>query len=173
VEVMANAVPEPYQVPSIRRRVAALPYEALLILAVLFLAAFPLVGFNGATLEGVAHLLSQAYFLCVAAAYFTWFWRHGGQTVAMKTWRFRVISVTGQRLTLTRALARFGCALLFHGPAVAGLLLLFFPKRISPVVAMWTFLPLFATLLWARFDTDRQFLHDRMAGTRLVLVAPD
>ena len=159
------------QTPGIWRRLAAVPYETLLILAVLLIGAFPLAVLKGATLQGIPHLLTQAYFLCIAATYFTWFWRRGGQTLAMKTWRFRVTSARGQPLTIVRALARFGCACLFFGPAVAGLLLLFFPNRISPVIAMWAFLPMMATILWARFDPDHQFLHDRMAGTRLVSAA--
>ncbi|MEO8101267.1 MAG: RDD family protein [Betaproteobacteria bacterium] len=154
--------------PSIRRRMAALPYEGLLIVAILLISAFPLAGLKGATLQGIPNVLTQVYFLCVAAAYFTWFWRRGGQTLAMKTWRFRVIGIDGQPLTFSRAAARFACATMFYGPALVGLLLLFFPNRVSPVLALWPFLPMFATLLWARFDTDRQFLHDRIAGTRLV-----
>jgi uncharacterized RDD family membrane protein YckC len=31
------------------------------------------------------------------------------------------------------------------------------------------FLPTGISLLWALFDRDKQFLHDRLAGTRLVL----
>jgi uncharacterized RDD family membrane protein YckC len=158
------------RVPSIRRRLAALPYEGLLILALLLIAAFPLAGLKGATLQGIPHLLAQAYFLCIAVLYFTWFWRHGGQTLAMKTWRFRVTGTSGQPLTFGRAVARFACAFLFFGPATGGLLLLFFPNRVSPIIAMWAFLPLVATILWARFDPDHQFLHDRIAGTRLVSV---
>ena len=158
--------------PSIRRRLAALPYEFLLILALLLIAAFPLAGLKGATLQGVPHLLSQIYFMAVAAAYFIWFWRRGGQTLAMKTWGFRVTTADGNALTWPRALARFVCAGLFYGPAIAGLMLLFFPNRVSPVIAMWAFLPMVATILWARFDADRQFLHDRMAGTRLACVPP-
>ena len=61
--------------------------------------------------------------------------------------------------------------MLFFGPAAVGLLLLLFPNRIRPALAMWMFLPLIANILWARFDSDQQFLHDRMAGTRLVAVA--
>ena len=167
----ASDAPERIQAPSIRRRVAALIYEALLILALLLIAGFPLAGLKGAALQGVPRLLAQVYFLCVAATYFTWFWRRGGQTLAMKTWRVRVTSASGQPLTFSRAVARFGCALLFFGPAIAGLLLLFFPNRISPVIALWAFLPMLATILWARFDADHQFLHDRMSGTRLVSVA--
>jgi len=170
VESAAVATPERLHAPSIRRRLAALSYEALLILAVLLIAAFPLAGFKGATLQGVPHLLAQAYFLCIAATYFTWFWRRGGQTLAMKTWRFRVTSTSGRPLTFVRALGRFGCAFLLYGPAILGLVLLFFPSRVSPAIAMWAFLPMLATILWARFDPDHQFLHDRMAGTRLVSV---
>jgi uncharacterized RDD family membrane protein YckC len=54
------------------------------------------------------------------------------------------------------------------GPACAALVLMFFPARLSPAITLWGFLPMIATLLWAPFDADRQFLHDRLAGTRLV-----
>ncbi|MCY7388413.1 MAG: RDD family protein [Burkholderiales bacterium] len=154
--------------PSIKRRLATLPYEGLLVLALIVIAAFPVSGLKGATLSGVPHLLFQAYLFCVTAAYFTWFWRHGGQTLAMKTWRFRVVSTGGGELNFATALTRFICALLFYGPACVGTVLFFFPDRVNPVITMWAFLPLAATILWARHDSDRQFLHDRMAGTRLV-----
>jgi uncharacterized RDD family membrane protein YckC len=165
---VVSRVPDDEPVPSIRRRLAALPYEFLLILALLLISAFPLAGLKGATLTGVPHFLAQAYFAFVAGLYFTWFWRRGGQTLAMKTWRFRVTARDGGPLSLARALARLGAASVFYGPAVAGLVLLFFPNRISPVISMWAFFPLVATILWARFDADRQFLHDRLAGTRLI-----
>ena len=156
--------------PSIFRRLATLLYEALLLLALIVIASFPAAGLKGATLYGIPHLIFQAYLLFVSASYFTWFWRHGGQTLAMKTWRFRVVDFQGHKLNLARALARFVLALFFYGPACVGVMLLFFPDRISRVIIMWTFLPMVATLLWARFDADGQFLHDRMAGTRLVNV---
>lgn len=157
--------------PSILRRLAALPYEALLVLALSLIAAFPLAGFQNLATAGLPHSLMQAYFFCVTALYFTWFWRRGGQTLAMKTWRFRVTSRTGASLSLRQALARYLLALVFFGPACVGLLLMFFPGRVSPALSAWLFLPLIATILWARFDADRQFLHDRIAGTRLATVA--
>ena len=158
----------PLVTPSIMRRIATLPYEGLLLLALFVIAAFPVAGLKGATLSGAPHLIFQAYLLCITVAYFTWFWRHGGQTLAMKTWRFRVVNVDGSELNFATALARFIYALFFYGPACVGIVLLFFPDRVSRVITMWTFLPMFATILWARHDLDHQFLHDRMAGTRLV-----
>ena len=75
-----NTPPE-LQVPSIRRRLAALIYEGLLVLALLLIAAFPLAGLKGLNVHGTAHLITQGYFFFVAATYFTWFWRRGGQTL--------------------------------------------------------------------------------------------
>ena len=166
-----NSLPVTLQVPSIRRRLAALPYEGLLILALLLISAFPLAGLKGLTLQGAPHFFSQVYFFAVAAAYFTWFWCRGGQTLAMKTWKFRVLDATGRPLTGFRAFSRYLAAMLFYGPACVGLVLLFFPNRVSPLITMWLFLPMIASIFWARFDPDSQFLHDRMAGTRLVAAA--
>jgi uncharacterized RDD family membrane protein YckC len=142
----------------------------LLVLALVLIAAFPLAGLKGITLQGIPHLLMQGYFFSVTATYFIWFWRHGGQTLAMKTWRFRVADREGKTLTLPRAFCRYLLVLVFFGPACIALVLLFFPGRVSPAITMWLFLPMIATVLWARFDPDRQFLHDRLAGTRLVSV---
>lgn len=155
-------------IPSITRRIAALPYEGLLLLSLLLIATFPVSGMKGVTLSGAPHLVFQAYLALVVAAYFTWFWRRSGQTLPMKTWRFRVVDAQNRILTFKRALLRLIVASVFYGPACAGLVLLFFPQRVSPVITMWLFLPMLATLLWARFDGDRQFLHDRLAGTRLI-----
>ncbi|MEP7156407.1 MAG: RDD family protein [Betaproteobacteria bacterium] len=163
-----TAIPGAMQAPSIRRRLAALPYEGLLVLALLLISAFPLAGLKGITLQGAPHFFSQVYFFAVGAVYFTWFWRRGGQTLAMKTWKFRVVDAAGQPLTGLRAFCRYLATLVFYGPACVGLVLLFFPNRVSPLVTMWLFLPIISCILWARFDPDRQFLHDRLAGTRLV-----
>ncbi len=160
--------PQSLLAPPLWRRLAALPYEGLLLLALMLVASFPVAGLKGLTLLGIPHLLFQLYLLAIIAAYFIWFWQHGGQTLAMKTWRFKAVDAMGQPLNTSRALLRFLCALLLFGPAATGLVLLFFPQRINPAIAMWAFLPTLAAILWSRFDADRQYLHDRLAGTRLI-----
>jgi uncharacterized RDD family membrane protein YckC len=161
-------MPSAQAVPSTLRRVAALPYEGLLMLALMLVMSFPIAGLKGATLSGVPHLMFQFYLFAILLTYFTWFWRHGGQTLPMKTWKLRVVTRDGAPLDWKFALRRFACAALFYGPACAGIMLIFFPNRISPVITMWMFLPMLATLFWAKFDADRQFLHDRWAGTRII-----
>jgi len=140
------AAPVP-SIPSIRRRLASMLYESLLLLGVLsvtFMLPHILLGLaDKVTLPG---WLLQLHLLAVLLFYFVWFWRHGGQTLAMKTWNIRVESaIAGKTVTLPQALLRFGLC----GPSVVFL---------------------GAGLVWAVFDRERQFLHDRLAGTRLISV---
>jgi uncharacterized RDD family membrane protein YckC len=89
----------------------------------------------------------QAWVLFVAGAYFVGFWTRGGQTLPMKTWRIRVVRWDGQPVGVGRAVHRYLIAML--GTAALGL-----------------------GFAWALFDRDRQFLHDRLAGTALVDALP-
>jgi uncharacterized RDD family membrane protein YckC len=126
--------------PGLPRRLASMVYEALLLFAVAFFAAwvfFFASGGRDATAGAMRHLLQ----LCIGlffAAYFLWSWLRGGQTLAMKAWRIRLIDITPASALLRLILAA-----------------LLVPTGIS--------------LIWALFDRDRQFLHDRLARSRLVL----
>lgn len=154
--------------PSIKRRLACVPYEGLILLALLLIATFPFAGMKGAALSGSLHAILQIYLCGVAGAYFLIFWLRSGQTLAMKTWRVKVCAANNQPLTFKKGITKLLVSALFYVPACIGLVLFFFPARIHPVVTIWFFLPLFATIFWAKFDRDNQFLHDRLAGTRIV-----
>ena len=113
-------------------------YDGMLLFAVGFFATW-LFQFAAGTLEiaGWRRHLLQAFLLAVFAAYFLWCWLRGGQTLAMRAWRLRLVQVSPRR-----ALLRFLLALLL--------------------------VPTGLSILWALVDRERQFLHDRIAGTRLV-----
>ena len=128
-------------------RIAAMIYELLLVTAVLFVASLPFLYLFGNALQGWRHTVFQLYLVAVLFAYFSAFWLRSGQTLAMKTWRIKLVDRHGNRPGLRQAVPRFVLALL-------GLLL--------GGVGYW----------WALIDRDRQFLHDRLVGTRLVRVAP-
>jgi len=130
--------------PSIARRLASMLYEFLLLFAIGFLATW-LFQFAAGTLaiEGWRRHLLQLFMLAVYASYFLWCWLRGGQTLAMKTWRIRLVAKEGHRaLAPKAALLRFVCAL-FLVPTAIG-------------------------IFWAMVDRDRQFLHDRLAGSLLI-----
>jgi len=127
----------------LRRRLASLLYECILLLALWFVAGFAVVGLFPAPPQGGGKLFLQGYLVLVAGLYFLHFWRRGGQTLAMKTWRLRLVDATGGPPASRRLMWRFAWALL--GSLCLG-----------------------AGFLWALFDRERQFLHDRLAGTRIV-----
>jgi uncharacterized RDD family membrane protein YckC len=125
------------------RRLLSLIYEALLLAALLWCAAllFGAIEIEAATRH--ARALFQAYLVLVTGAYFTWQWTHGGQTLPMKTWRLRLVSVSGDTVGPRLAWLRYAIAL--AGSLAGGI-----------------------GFVWALVDPDRQFLHDRLAGTRVV-----
>ena len=133
------------ELPGLRRRLASMAYEGLLLLGVLSIT-FMLpqlalgIGF-GLALPGWV-LLSHVFI--VLGAYFLWYWRHGGQTLAMQTWKIQLSTPSGAEPSLARLAFRYALA---------------WPSLIY----------LGAGLVWAVFDRDRQFLHDRLAGTRLIV----
>jgi uncharacterized RDD family membrane protein YckC len=124
--------------PGLPRRLASMGYEAVLLFAVGFFAAwlfFFASGGRDATAGSARHLL-RLFIVLVFAGYFLWCWLRGGQTLAMKAWRIRLVDVTP-----LKALLRFLLAVLL--------------------------LPTLISIVWSFFDRERQFLHDRLAGTRL------
>ncbi|WP_416186495.1 RDD family protein [Herbaspirillum sp. RTI4] len=144
-------------------------YESMLLFGVLFIAGmlFSTI-FQQRHALNLRHALGMWLFL-VLAVYFLWFWCHGGQTLAMKTWRIRLVDETGGRVNLFRATTRY---LLSWGWFLPGLVLAW---ALDAKGWMLVGIPTFNLLLWALSvfaNPQRQFLHDIVAGTRLIDVSP-
>ena len=128
---------------SIGRRLGAMLYESLVVFAILLATfLFPQVVLSGFGM----HLGGKAMWLhvfIVLMAYFVWCWLHGGQTLPMKTWKLKLVDRDGAPLRPLQAILRY--------------------------MAAWPSIMLFGIgLIWALFDRDGQFLHDRIAGTLIV-----
>lgn len=146
IEPAAKSATPSSATPTLGRRLFAMLYEALLLIALLMFAGLIFQLFRNPAAPGAKHLY-QLYLFLVLGGYFIWFWTHGGQTVSMKTWRFRVEGSDGAPLAFARAALRYLLA--------------------------WPSLGLLGLgIVWTLFDRDKQFLHDRLAGTRLSLLQP-
>jgi uncharacterized RDD family membrane protein YckC len=135
--------------PAITRRLASALYDLLLTVALAIFVTFPFLAVFGDATAGWRRNVLQAWVLAAIGAYYVWFWTRGGQTLPMKTWRIRLVRADGGGpVNAGRALHRYVLALL--GTLAVGL-----------------------GFAWALFDRDRQFLHDRLAGTALVSAQRD
>ncbi|WP_244618392.1 RDD family protein [Rhodoferax sediminis] len=154
--------------PPLPRRMACWLYEGMLMFGVVFIAGY-LFGTLSQTRNAMdnRHAL-QAFLFVVFGIYFTWFWAKG-QTLAMKTWNIRVVDRFGQPLTQARALLRYVLSWLWFLPALAAQAPFTLSGGESAVITMgWV-------AIWAllsRFQPQRQFWHDALAGTRLVPSMP-
>jgi uncharacterized RDD family membrane protein YckC len=133
--------------PSLGRRLLCLVYEALLLTAVILVASGLATAL--AQTAGIAQprTLTRIIVVIACAGYYAVQWQRRGQTLPMKTWRIRLETTAGGRITPLQALMRMSLATIGY-PAMG------------------------ITILWSLIDRDRQFLHDRLSGTRLVTVAP-
>lgn len=157
------------RVPGLARRMAAWLYEGILLFAVTFFATwiFSTLGQMRSGIDPRRELLI-AFLFVVLGIYFAWFWSRG-QTLAMKTWHIRVLQQDGQRLSQSRALWRYVLSWLWFLPPLALAELLSLHGLASmALVLVWV-------ALWAvlsRWQPGQQFVHDRLAGTRLVDTRP-
>ena len=144
-------------------------YELLLLVAVVFAANFALLPFVTPTrgqelvLPGLPERVALfCMVFAILAAYFVWCWSNGRRTLAMKTWKLRLVRSDGGVVSPRTALLRYLATWIGPGLAVGA----------YAAVTRWGFGAHAAWLvafnfLWAFVDRDRLFLHDRIARTRI------
>ena len=128
---------------SLLRRFGAILYDALLVLALLFLTTIPFVAIRGG--EPVAAEGNLIYQVCISLViflFFTGFWSRTGRTLGMQSWGLRVETADGKIPSFAKASIRFAAAIL-------------------------SWIPLGLGFFWQLWDKDKLTWHDRISGTRL------
>lgn len=141
-------------------------YEALLLLAVEALATLLYLLATHNRHEPVYEHGKQFLLFLVAAAYFVHSWTDSGHTLAMKTWRMKLVMPGYARVPFRIAAIRYVLAWGWFMPAL--LAYSAFGVRSKAGMAAAVAIGLVAWALTAFLDKDRQFLHDKLAGTRLI-----
>ena len=132
------------------RRLAAMLYDGLLLIGVLMVATalfLPLTG-GEAVASGSNPVLEWVYraaLLALIVGFYGVFWTIRGQTLGMASWRLRVEREDGTLLGWGDTARRLGWALV-------------------------SALPLGLGFLWVLFDHERRAWHDRLSGTRVVVL---
>lgn len=139
--------PPPHHAPTagVLRRLAAGCYDALLLGALWMAATLAVVAVRGGQPVPAGEPAYQLLLLVVAALFFIASWLRGGQTLGMRAWRLRVERESGEALDARAGLLRFLGGLLSVATGGIG-------------------------LLWLWVDRDELTWHDRLAGTRVVVL---
>lgn len=98
--------------PHFFRRLAAMVYDFFLLVALWFLATALLLPFNSGQALNSGQIFYPFYLLCVSFGFYGWFWTHGGQTLGLKAWKIKVLTLQQQPLNWKQAAMRFVTALL-------------------------------------------------------------
>ena len=126
------------------RRLAAMLYDTLLIVALLFLVTIPFIAMRGGEpVETSDNALFRAVLALALYAFFVGFWTWRGRTLGMQSWGLQLETMDGAKPGFAQATVRFFAALLSWAPLGLG-------------------------FLWQLVDKDKLAWHDRLSGTRLV-----
>ena len=158
--------------PPLIRCLASLFYELLLIGALLLAVTAVLTPLQLLIGQDILFkMLLQVMLLVVLFFYFCYCWVQGGQTLAMKAWRIKLVNSHGGGIGWKQAAVRYliGLVLFIGMPAVS---YLGAAKVYSHQPhALWLLLIGSLAPFFAKFyDRDYLFLHDRLAGTRHVVL---
>lgn len=124
------------------RRLGAMLYDSLLVIALLFLATIPFIGVRGGEPVEPGDPVYQVVMVAVAWAFFVGFWARSGRTLGMQSWRLQLETSDGEKPGIGAATLRFFAAIL-------------------------SWLPVGLGFFWQLVDKDNLTWHDRLSGTRL------
>lgn len=145
-------------------------YEAVLLFGVVFITSYALLALLQWTypLPPARRAVLQATLFLAIGGYFVWCWTRSGQTLALKTWKLKVVAVDGAPPRPARAVLRY---LLAWHLWLPGLLwaALFQTHALADAAALGIGFGIL--LLPAVADPQRRLLHDRWTRTRIVRVA--
>lgn len=136
-------------VAGLGRRVAAMIYDALLLIALLAVTTglfLPLTG--GEYVESGGALITNAYRLALVVVwigFYGLFWTRSGQTLGMLAWRLKLVRESGERVRWRDVIVRLAAGVLSLLPAGLG-------------------------FIWLWFDREHLTWHDRLSRTRPIVL---
>jgi uncharacterized RDD family membrane protein YckC len=143
----------------------------LLLFALFLVAGFAILPIIGSSPTGTVYTAPQLYvlpdasraflfffYVALGGAYCIGFWSHGRRTLAMKTWGLALEMADGRPVDIRHATKRYFAAWIGAAAALIGFWL----------VGGWGLAAALLNYYWGWMDTDGHFLHDRIAGTRII-----
>ncbi|MDQ1918860.1 RDD family protein [Massilia pseudoviolaceinigra] len=156
----------PIATPTLKRRLICLVYELFLLTAVVMFGLLIFLLVTQKLSQSIIEYGRTVVLFLVPGAYFIYSWTGSGHTLAMKTWRIKLVKVGHASVPFKAAAVRY---LLGWGWVLPALIICWrFHLTSKTEVASALAINIVAWAMTVFLDKDRQFLHDRLAGTRLI-----
>ncbi|MGZ4992755.1 MAG: RDD family protein [Methylobacter sp.] len=139
---------DPLSKPGFLRRLAVVFYDLLLLIALLFVATAILLPLNSGEPFTDRQVFFPIYLLLVSFFFYAWFWTHGGQTLGLRSWKIKVLTLDKKPISWKQALIRFIAAILSWGFCGLG-------------------------FLWILIDKNQRSWHDHLSHTALFFDTQD
>ena len=127
---------------SLARRLGAILYDSLLVLALMFLVTLPFIALRGGEPVEPGASKYRLVLLVITYIFFVGYWTKSGRTLGMQSWRLQIETAEGKKPDIGRASLRFFAAIL-------------------------SLIPLGLGFWWQLWDKEGLAWHDRLSGTRL------
>jgi len=101
-----------------------------------------LLPLNGGEAFSAQQFFFPLYLLLVSFFFYAWFWTHGGQTLGLRAWKIKVLTLDMKPISWKQALLRFMVA-----------------------IVSWGFFGL--GFLWILIDKNQRSWHDHLSQTAL------
>ncbi|VAW91621.1 hypothetical protein MNBD_GAMMA22-2783 [hydrothermal vent metagenome] len=158
------------------RRLAAMSYDGLLLIAVLFVATGIATALSGGESITAGNPLFTTYLFFVCYAFFAWFWTHGGQTLGMRAWKIQLQRLDGSSINLWQALLRYITGLPAWLAILLGIVKLVLPEApdIGPPISWFFALPkgilLIIGLAWLLLDNQYFLWRDKFTESNIIRI---
>ncbi len=158
------------------RRLAAMIYDGLLLIAVLFVATGVATAVTRGESITAGNPLFTTYLFLVCFVFFSWFWTHGGQTLGMRAWKIRLQRIDGSSVTLMQSLLRFITGLPAWLCILLGIVKIVLPEApdIGPPMSWLFILPkgvlVLIGIIWLIMDNQYFLWRDKFTESSIVHV---
>jgi uncharacterized RDD family membrane protein YckC len=152
---------------SLIKQLAAMVYDSLLIIAILFIStAIALIFNDGNAIESSP--VFSFYLLLIIFIFYSWFWSKSGQTLGMRVWKIRIISEFGGNPSWSICFLRLFSAIIFP-MAFWGINYIFSLFEDNNIIMSITLIVFLLGYLWRLFKPYTW--HDKMSQTSIINVS--
>lgn len=155
--------------PSLLKRLLAALYDGILIIAISFFATALTLPFTKGNVTAENKIYMSLYLLVVIYIFYAWFWTHGGQTLGMRAWKLRLVSINGNAISWQQSFIRFITGLPAWLLFIIGLILWIKTGIAESLTTIPYWLFAVTGFIWVLLDNRSSNWRDKMSGTQVIV----